>query len=159
MQEYDVIRHSYSNSRINSWEERGIELNNISPTLDTRCDCLGVCIGTYQYSKSDKFMNGKDRLQLGKEVSDTLQTAPKEGICYNDLRIRKLTPRETGRLMGVKDEDIDKILKNQSNSSAFHLFGDSICTSCLMALFSQLLDISWEDKLWNIKNSTKTENI
>ena len=102
---------------------------------------------------------GNDRLQLGKEVSDTLQTAPKEGVCYNDLRIRKLTPRECGRLMGIKDKDIDKILKSQSNSSAFHLFGDSICTSCLMALFSQLLDISWEDKLWNIKNSTKTENI
>ena len=119
----------------------------------------GVCVGTYQYAKSDKFMNGKDRLQLGKDTSDTLQTSPKEGVCYNDLRIRKLTPREAGRLMCVKDEDIDKILKNQSNSSAFHLFGDSICTSCLMALFSQLLDISWEDKLWNIKNSTKTENI
>ena len=83
----------------------------------------------------------------------------KPKVITNALRIRKLTPREAGRLMCVKDEDIDKILKNQSNSSAFHLFGDSICTSCLMALFSQLLDISWEDKLWNIKNSTKTENI
>ena len=31
----------------------------------------GVCVGTYQYSKSDKFMNGKDRLQLGKEDSET----------------------------------------------------------------------------------------
>lgn len=119
----------------------------------------GVCVGTYQYAKSDKFMNGKDRLQLGKEVSDTLQTTPKEGVCYNDLRIRKLTPRETFRLMGVKDEDYYKVAKNQSNSSLYHLAGDSICTSCLMALFSQLLDISWEDKLWNIKNSTKTENI
>lgn len=38
----------------------------------------GVCIGTYQYSKSDKFMNGKDRFQQGKEVSDTLQTTPKK---------------------------------------------------------------------------------
>lgn len=103
VKENDVIRHSYSNSRLNNWEERKPKINNISPTLDTRCDCLGVCVGTYQYSKSDKFMNGKDRLQLGKEVSDTLQTTPKEGICYNDLRIRKLSPRECGRLMGVKE--------------------------------------------------------
>lgn len=107
----------------------------------------GVCVGTYQYSKSDKFMNGKDRLQLRKEVSDTLQTTPKEGVCYNDLRIRKLTPRECGRLMNVKDEDITKMLKNQSDSSAYHCFGDSICTNCLMAIFGELLDINWKQKL------------
>lgn len=99
----------------------------------------GVCVRTYQYAKSDKFMNGKDRLQLGKEVSDTLQTAPKEGVCYNDLRIRKLTPRETFRLMGVKDEDYYKIAKNQSDSSLYHLAGDSIVVNVLMAIFKELI--------------------
>ena len=99
----------------------------------------GVYVGTYQYAKSDKFMNGKDRLQLGKEVSDTLQTAPKEGVCYNDLRIRKLTPLETFRLMGVKDEDYYKIAKNQSNSSLYHLAGDSIVVNVLMAIFKELI--------------------
>ena len=69
----------------------------------------------------------------------------------NDLRIRKLTPKECGRLMNVKDEDIDKILKNQSDSSAYHLFGDSICTNCLMAIFGQLLDIEWEKYLWKVQ--------
>lgn len=112
----------------------------------------GVCVGTYQYAKSDKFMNGKDRLQLGKDTSDTLQTTPKEGVCYNDLRIRKLTPREAGRLMCVKDEDIDKLLKNQSNSSAYHLFGDSICTNVLMAIFGELLDVNWIEKFKEIEN-------
>lgn len=143
----------------------------------------GVCVGTYQYSKSDKFMNVKDRLQLGKDVSDTLQTTPKEGVVTignysksnhnasrivnknysaptvmenhgtitaiqsNDLRIRKLTSRECGRLMNVKDEDITKMLKNQSDSSAYHCFGDSICTNCLMAIFGELLDINWKQKL------------
>lgn len=152
VKENDVIRHSYSNSRLNNWEERKPKTNNISPTLDTRCDCLGVCVGTYQYSKSDKFMNGKDRLQLGKDVSDTLQTTPKEGVCYNDLRIRKLSPRECGRLMNVKDEDINKLLKNQSNSSAYHLFGDSICTNVLMAIFGELLDVNWIEKFKEIEN-------
>ena len=58
----------------------------------------------------------------------------------NDLRIRKLTPKECGRLMGVKDEDIDKILKNQSDSSAYHLFGDSIvCQGVLTSLFKEML--------------------
>ncbi len=99
----------------------------------------GVCVGTYQYSKSDKFMNGKDRLQLGKDVSDTLQTTPKEGVCYNDLRIRKLSPLECWRLMGIKDEDYYKVAKNQSNSSLYHLAGDSIVVNVLMAIFKEMI--------------------
>lgn len=42
VKEYDVIRHSYSSSRMKEWENRNIEKNNEVPTLDTRCDCLGV---------------------------------------------------------------------------------------------------------------------
>ena len=148
----------------------------------------GVCVGTYQYAKSDKFMNGKDRLQLGKEVSDTLQTTQKEGIVTignysksnhnasrivdknysaptvmenhgtitaiqsNDLRIRKLTPLECFRLMGVKDEDYYKVAKNQSNSSLYHLAGDSIVVNVLMAIFGELLDVNWIEKIKEIEN-------
>ena len=69
-----------------------------------------------------------------------------------DLRIRKLTPRECGRLMGVKDDDIDLILENQTNASAYHLFGDSIVTTCLMAIFSQMLEgKNWEANQWTKK--------
>lgn len=57
----------------------------------------------------------------------------------NNLRIRKLTPRECFRLMGVKDSDIDKIEKNQSNSSMYHLAGDSIVVNVLMAIFKEML--------------------
>lgn len=64
----------------------------------------------------------------------------------NQLRIRKLSPRECGRLMGVKDEDIDKIKKNQSDASLYHCFGDSICVPVLMAILGQLLDIDWSTK-------------
>lgn len=66
-------------------------------------------------------------------------------------KIRKLTPRETGRLMNIKDEDIDKLLKNQSNSSAYHLFGDSICTNVLMAIFGELLNVNWIEKFKEIE--------
>ena len=79
VKENDVIRHSYTTSRLNG-DMKDLKQNNLSPTLDTRCDCLGVCVGTYQYAKSDNFMQGKDRLQLGKDVSDTLQTTQKEGV-------------------------------------------------------------------------------
>ena len=60
----------------------------------------------------------------------------------NELKIRRLTPRECGKLMGVKDEDIDKILKNQSDSSAYHLFGDSIVVNVLMAIFGEMLGVN-----------------
>ena len=56
-----------------------------------------------------------------------------------DLKIRKLTPRECLRLMGVKDEDIDKMIQNQSDSSLYHLAGDSIVVNVLMAIFKELL--------------------
>ena len=56
-----------------------------------------------------------------------------------NYRIRKLTPKECGRLMGVRDDDIDKISVNQSNSSLYHCFGDSIVVDVLMAIFKQML--------------------
>lgn len=63
-----------------------------------------------------------------------------------DLRLRKLTPKECFRLMGLKDEDIDLIMENQTNASGYHLAGDSIVTTCLMAIFGKLLGIDWQEK-------------
>jgi DNA (cytosine-5)-methyltransferase 1 len=57
----------------------------------------------------------------------------------NDYRIRKLTPKECFRLMGVKDEDFERVALNQSNSSLYHCAGDSIVTNCLMAIFKEML--------------------
>jgi DNA (cytosine-5)-methyltransferase 1 len=65
--------------------------------------------------------------------------------CFNpnyidrNLRIRKLTPKECFRLMGVKDEDYENIAKNQSNSKLYHLAGDSIVVDVLMAIFKELI--------------------
>ena len=89
--------------------------------------------------------------QRGNVQKDKIQTldctgGEGHGVVTNDLRVRKLTPKECGRLMGVKDEDINNILKHQSQSSGFHLFGDSIVTTCLMGLFGQLLEIDWTTK-------------
>lgn len=67
---------------------------------------------------------------------------PNENIANKntlDYRIRKLTPKECGRLMGVRDKDIDTIAVNQSNSSQYHLYGDSIVVDVLMAIFGQML--------------------
>ena len=53
-------------------------------------------------------------------------------------RIRKLTPRECGRLMGVSDKDIDKMAEINSNTQLYKQFGNSIVVSVLMGIFSQL---------------------
>lgn len=100
-------------------------------------------------------ISGRMEHHRGTVQKDKIQTLTTSGGndrgVVNNMRIRKLTPRECGRLMNVKDEDIDKLLSNQSDSSAYHCFGDSICTNCLMAIFGQLLDIEWEKYLWKVQ--------
>lgn len=52
------------------------------------------------------------------------------------FRIRKLTPRECFRLMGVDDADIDKIQAAPiSNSSQYKLAGNSIVVDVLFHIF------------------------
>lgn len=67
-------------------------------------------------------------------------------VMVNDLRIRKLTPGECFRLQGVKDEDVGK-LAGLSNSTQYHLAGDSIVTTVLMAIFGELLEVEWKKKV------------
>lgn len=60
------------------------------------------------------------------------------GVQNSDMRVRKLTPRECFRLMGVKDEDYERVAENQSKSSLYHLAGDSIIVNVLMSIFKEL---------------------
>lgn len=53
-------------------------------------------------------------------------------------RIRKLTPRECGRLMGVSDEDIDKMAAVNSNTQLYKQFGNSIVVDVMCAMFKKL---------------------
>ena len=67
-----------------------------------------------------------------------------EGGCLVDkdgkrYRIRKLTPRETFRLMDVKDEDIDKIQQaGIAKTNQYKLAGNSIVVSCMYHIFRKL---------------------
>lgn len=53
-------------------------------------------------------------------------------------RIRKLTPRECGRLMGVSDEDISKMAEVNSNTQLYKQFGNSIVVDIMCKMFSNL---------------------
>lgn len=73
-------------------------------------------------------------------VSPALMASDSKNIkCYSDgYRIRKLTPRECWRLMGVKDEQFDK-LHDLSNTQLYKLAGNSIVVDVLMEIFKNLL--------------------
>ena len=55
-----------------------------------------------------------------------------------EYRIRKLTPRECFRLMGVKDCDADKALAANSATQCYKQAGNSIVVPVLEALFLQM---------------------
>lgn len=61
-------------------------------------------------------------------------------IVKNDLRIRKLTPKECWRLMGFSDNDFDKAEKINSNTQLYKQAGNSIVVNVLMAIFKQFLN-------------------
>lgn len=57
----------------------------------------------------------------------------------NNLRIRKLTPKECWRLMGFDDEDYEKASKVNSNTQLYKQAGNSICVPVLEAILYNLL--------------------
>lgn len=64
-----------------------------------------------------------------------------------NFRIRKLTPRECFRLMGVSDEDITTIQESGvSNSQQYKLAGNSIVVDVLEGIFRKLLIDKGPDK-------------
>lgn len=98
------------------------------------CEIGGVADLSYPNSETRR-----GRVQENGTISPTL-TAGENDICRieSGYRIRKLTPRECGRLMNVTDEDISKMAAVNSNAQLYKQFGNSIVVSVLMAMFSNL---------------------
>ena len=82
----------------------------------------------------------RGRVQEGGDVTPTITVQGGENINYVETRyrIRKLTPRECGRLMGYCDFDIKKILEVNSNTQAYRQFGNAIVKQVMMAIFLQM---------------------
>lgn len=70
------------------------------------------------------------------EVESMEENKENESIGQEKIRIRYLTPRECLRLMGQKDEDIDKLMEiGLSKSALYKLAGNSIVVDVLEAIF------------------------
>ena len=70
------------------------------------------------------------------KIKEDIQTSTASG--GNDVRIRKLTPKECWRLMGFDDEDFEKASKVNSNTQLYKQAGNSIVVNVLEAIFKDL---------------------
>lgn len=171
VREGDVIRHSYSKNRIeeidNGKYRKENTNNNICPTLETRCDCLGIVvdepkvIGGIGEKKSN---NGtqwflQDRI-YDNNIAPAICTSFNPYFLTKKLRIRKLTPCECYKLMGFTQRDYERCAKIQSNATIYHQAGDSIVVTVLIAIFGKLLGIDYEKVIKEyVKGEILNENL
>lgn len=149
VKEGDIVQHS----RITHPTRYGNNNNNI-PCITTRPDTLGITIKVnnatkqgYLEAKEGDGIDISNRMQYHRgtvqvDKSQTLKTQDDVGVCVlqnNRLNIRKLTPRECFRLMGVKDKDFDKVKNKFQDSILYHLAGDSIVVNVLETIFKELV--------------------
>lgn len=75
--------------------------------------------------------------------ANTLSTSPQQAVITEDsnmdnIRIRKLTPRECWRLMGFDDEDFNKARAVNSDTQLYKQAGNSIVVNVLEAIMSNM---------------------
>ena len=128
--------------------------DGISPTLNTmqggnrqpkilELSCICASRGRNPNNPSSRTTGEptEQRLEFNtKGTSNTITTVQKDNyVVEQTYRIRKLTPRECFRLMGMRDDDIDKIQQSGiSNTQQYKMAGNSIVVDVLEAIFRNL---------------------
>lgn len=108
-------------------------------SLDNNCPSLTAAMGMGGGHIPIIFRNDidlKDKNPL--DEKKILVTTDFNPYYKNNLQIRKLTPKECFKLMGVKPSDYDKL--TISKTQKYIQAGNSIVTTCLMAIYSQLFN-------------------
>lgn len=105
--------------------------------------CICASRGRNPENPSDRTPGAptEQRLEFNtKGTSNTITTVQKDNyVVETAYRIRKLTPRECFRLMGMSDDDIDKIQNaGISNTQQYKMAGNSIVVNVLEAIFKNL---------------------
>jgi site-specific DNA-cytosine methylase len=105
--------------------------------------CIVAMRGRNPDNTSDRTAGSptEQRLEVNMQgTSNCLTSVQKDNLLLEkpQYRIRKLTPRECGRLMGVSDEDIDKMAAVNSNTQLYKQFGNSIVVDVMCAMFRNL---------------------
>lgn len=122
--------------------------DSCSPTIRTyqggnQQPCIVAMRGRNPDNPSDRTVGSptEQRLEVNIQgTSNCLTSVQKDNLLLEkpQYRIRKLTPRECGRLMGVSDEDIFKMAAVNSNTQLYKQFGNSIVVDIMCAMFENL---------------------
>lgn len=137
------------------------EIKDVAPTLTGQCSSpsgssavlkletpVKVNVATkqgYEEANPGDYVNitypgsKTKRGRVGNGVAHTLTCGDGNAVITENVRIRKLTPRECLRLMGWKDEQIDKIVAAKiSGTQQYRQAGNGIVVQVLEAIFKAL---------------------
>ncbi|EHU5358817.1 DNA (cytosine-5-)-methyltransferase [Listeria monocytogenes] len=78
------------------------------------------------------------RGRVAKQMTSTLDTGCQQGGVVEEIRIRKLTPRECWRLQGFPDWAFDAAAKVNSNSQLYKQAGNSVAVPVIVAIAENL---------------------
>ena len=118
------------------------EYTEYSPTIDTYSNKLKVqenivtaaaMRGRYNESGTEQRIETSDR-----EYANAITTVQKDSLVSDNIRIRKLTPKECWRLMGFDDESFEKAAEVNSNTQLYKQAGNSIVVNVLEEIFKNL---------------------
>lgn len=86
----------------------------------------------------------KQKLEFGTNISNCLTSVQKDNYVFlnknDNYRIRKLTPKECWRLMGIDDKDFEKAKKINSNTQLYKQAGNAIVVDVLENIFKKLFE-------------------
>ena len=129
-----------------------IDTNGIAPTfLENHGSVMGVIEKNEEFKRYENYITWKNkkgefntqcnRAMLENDLSLTIPTGNTPKVAESEhLRIRKLTPLETMRLMGFGNQDYKSMREiNMSDMAIYHMAGDSIVVCVLIAIFYPLL--------------------
>ena len=124
-------------------QKRGCVQKGMIQTLKTSCSDMGVVVEDKGSIYLRNF-GSKGKLQDTNDTCATLKAAMGSGggnvpIIDTQLSIRKLTPRESWRLMGFTDTDFDKV-QGISDTQLYKQAGNSIVVDVLYYLFKNLFE-------------------
>lgn len=154
-----ISDNGYIPEMFNAYNEQEVE--DVAPTLTSRCSCAGgmsavlkleepleVKVATklgYEEAERGDYVNitypgsKTKRGRVGKGVAHTLTCGDGNAVITENVRIRKLTPRECLRLMGWHDEQIDKIAAARvSSTQQYKQAGNGIVVQVLEFIFKAL---------------------
>lgn len=78
------------------------------------------------------------RGRVAKQMTSTLDTGCQQGVVVEEIRIRKLTPRECWRLQGFPDWAFAAAAKVNSNSQLYKQAGNSVAVPVIVAIAERL---------------------